>query len=321
VIYPDGTTETYTYDKNNRVKVLTNAKADKTIISSYQYTYDCAGNQLTKTEAKGTTTYTYDSLNRLSSVAEPEGKVTTYTYDGAGNRKTEQIRSELAETNTVYNYDSRNRLISTVSTGGAYIRYIYDNNGNLVSRTSGIMEPINTGADLTLADLPNFGLTIKRAAVAGTGTGDITLYSYDNYNRLTGTKSGNTAASYRYNAQGYRVEKTVNSKTTRYLYEGDKVVLETDADNRQTASMAYGTNLLYRTVAADGVAAAQSYYYLYNAHGDVTSLIDTKGNIAATYDYDAFGNILSVTGAANNSIRYAGYRYDEESGLYYLNAR
>ncbi|MDD4402599.1 MAG: RHS repeat-associated core domain-containing protein, partial [Desulfitobacteriaceae bacterium] len=45
------------------------------------------------------------------------------------------------------------------------------------------------------------------------------------------------------------------------------------------------------------------------------------GNIAATYYYDAFGNILEQTGAVNNSITYAGYQYDEETGLYYLNAR
>jgi RHS repeat-associated protein len=65
----------------------------------------------------------------------------------------------------------------------------------------------------------------------------------------------------------------------------------------------------------------QRYYYLYNAHGDVTALIDASGNIAATYDYDAFGNILHETGTANNNIKFAGYQYDTDTGLYYLNAR
>jgi RHS repeat-associated protein len=65
----------------------------------------------------------------------------------------------------------------------------------------------------------------------------------------------------------------------------------------------------------------ESYYYLYNGHADVTALIDTDGNIAATYYYDAFGNILEQTGAVDNNITYAGYQYDEETGLYYLNAR
>ncbi|NLP45408.1 MAG: RHS repeat-associated core domain-containing protein, partial [Peptococcaceae bacterium] len=39
------------------------------------------------------------------------------------------------------------------------------------------------------------------------------------------------------------------------------------------------------------------------------------------YYYDAFGNILESTGDVNNNITYAGYQYDEETGLYYLNAR
>jgi len=43
--------------------------------------------------------------------------------------------------------------------------------------------------------------------------------------------------------------------------------------------------------------------------------------VDASYYYDAFGNILSSTGSVNNSIAYAGYQYDKESGYYYLNAR
>jgi RHS repeat-associated protein len=107
----------------------------------------------------------------------------------------------------------------------------------------------------------------------------------------------------------------VNGETTGYLYEGDKVVLETNQDNSQKAFQVYGTNLLYRSV------GVEEYYYLYNAHGDVTSLMEADGNIAATYDYDAFGNIITKTGNADNNILYAGYQQDDESGLYYLNAR
>jgi RHS repeat-associated protein len=47
----------------------------------------------------------------------------------------------------------------------------------------------------------------------------------------------------------------------------------------------------------------------------------TDGTVAATYDYDPFGNIIYQTGSANNNILFAGYQYDAETGLYYLNAR
>jgi RHS repeat-associated protein len=65
-----------------------------------------------------------------------------------------------------------------------------------------------------------------------------------------------------------------------------------------------------------------SYYYVYNGHADVTALIDADtGDVEATYYYDPFGNILESTGSVNNNITYAGYQYDEETELYYLNAR
>ena len=65
---------------------------------------------------------------------------------------------------------------------------------------------------------------------------------------------------------------------------------------------------------------------MYNGHHDVTQLIDSVGNIVATYYYDAFGNEVETTKtggvvSADNPFRYAGYYYDEAVKLYYLNAR
>ncbi len=320
VTYPDGTTESYTYDKVNRVSTLINARGNGTVISSFSYTYDAAGNQLSKKESKGTTTYTYDGNNRLSTVAEPEGKKISFTYDAAGNRRSEDVAVGILTSAAIYTYDKCNRLVTTVSSDGTDTRYLYDQNGNLVSKSAGKIETINA-EELSQEMLPEFDLIINKGDVSGTGTEQLTIYSYDNYNRLTKLKVANKTTTYGYNAQGYRVEKKTNSKTTRYLYEYDKVVLETDGSNNQTAFQVYGTNLLYRSANGDVGGSAQSYYYLYNAHGDVSSLLDMSGNIAVSYDYDAFGNIKGQTGIADNSIRYAGYQYDEESGLYYLNAR
>jgi RHS repeat-associated protein len=320
VRYQDGTTEAYTYDKNNRITGLTNTKVNGSVISSYQYTYDATGNQLTKTESKGTTTYTYDGNNRLSTVTETEGKVISYTYDAAGNRRSEQVEYGLVSSATVYSYDECGRLTTTISSDGTETRYLYDPNGNLASKSVRKMEIVSP-EELSEEMLPEFDLIINKGDAGGTGTDKLTIYSYDNYNRLARLKSGNSTANYGYNAQGYRVEKKVNSKTTRYLYEYDKVVLETNDSNNQTAVQVYGTNLLYRSTTGEAGKGTQSYYYLYNAHGDVTSLLDMSGSIAVSYDYDAFGEIKGQTGTADNPIRYAGYQYDEESGLYYLNAR
>ena len=287
VVYSGGAREDYTYYADGLLHTLTNKKADGSIIDTYSYTYDAAHNQITKTDAKGTTSYTYDVLNRLETVTEPNGTKTTYTYDKAGNRETETIQSGSSTALNTYSYNEQNRLmqITTKQNGtlATTTTYTYDNNGNQLTTT-----------------------------VNGTVT---VTNSYDSRNQLIRAVTGGSAVENLYNGEGYRVEKRVNGAITRYLYDYDKVVLEVDQSNTQKARNVYGTNLLMRT--ADGT----TYYYMYNGHADVTALLRPDGTISATYYYDAFGNITDTTGSASNSITYAGYQYDKETGLYYLNAR
>ncbi|MFJ7662278.1 RHS repeat-associated core domain-containing protein [Lysinibacillus sp. NPDC097162] len=67
------------------------------------------------------------------------------------------------------------------------------------------------------------------------------------------------------------------------------------------------------------------YHYLTNYRGDVLGMTDASGKLVASYTYDAWGNILTQSGTDNmdtiNTYRYAGYRYDEDTKLYYLMAR
>ena len=52
-------------------------------------------------------------------------------------------------------------------------------------------------------------------------------------------------------------------------------------------------------------------------------LVDVNGSTAAYYEYDPYGNAIKASGShANiNPLRYRGYVYDTESGLYYLQSR
>ena len=66
-----------------------------------------------------------------------------------------------------------------------------------------------------------------------------------------------------------------------------------------------------------------TYYYILNLQGDVVKLVTASGSAVATYEYDAWGNILSKSGtmADKNPLRYRGYYYDVETGFYYLQSR
>ncbi len=92
-----------------------------------------------------------------------------------------------------------------------------------------------------------------------------------------------------------------------------------------------GTSYIYYTYDVDGTLISMNYqgveyYYMSNLQGDIIGMIDGSGNIVVKYSYDAWGNILyqwtSITNLDDiNPYRYRGYRYDEETNLYYLNAR
>lgn len=56
-------------------------------------------------------------------------------------------------------------------------------------------------------------------------------------------------------------------------------------------------------------------------HGNVVALTDSTGVDVNTYVYDTFGNLVHQTGTVVNPYLYAGYRFDKETGLYYLQAR
>jgi len=76
-----------------------------------------------------------------------------------------------------------------------------------------------------------------------------------------------------------------------------------------------------------GSTTTSYYYYVTNLQGDVIAILNSSGAVVVEYTYDAWGNILSITGSMattlgrQNPLRYRGYVYDQETGLYYLQSR
>ena len=67
-------------------------------------------------------------------------------------------------------------------------------------------------------------------------------------------------------------------------------------------------------------SGARSFYHA-DGHGSVRALSDGSQVVTDTYDYDAYGGLLSQTGSAVSSHRYAGEQFVEGLGGYYLRAR
>jgi hypothetical protein len=101
-----------------------------------------------------------------------------------------------------------------------------------------------------------------------------------------------TTASYAYDAAGRRVQQTVGSNVTNYLWDeastsGD-VVLETNRSGAIQASYVLGKGQVL-TQTRSGVTS----YYLYDGQGSVRGLTNSAGAVTDSYSYDAFGNLLT----------------------------
>jgi RHS repeat-associated protein len=146
-------------------------------------------------------------------------------------------------------------------------------------------------------------------------------YTWEQGRQLSFMQKAGHNIAFKYNAQGIRTEKTVNGVTTQYHLVGDKLTYETD-----------GTDNIYYTYDSAGNLVSMNfngieYYYVYNAQGDIIALVDAAGNEVVSYIYDTWGKLLSIEGTLKDTVgiknpyRYRSYRYDTETGLYYLNSR
>jgi RHS repeat-associated protein len=70
------------------------------------------------------------------------------------------------------------------------------------------------------------------------------------------------------------------------------------------------------------VRNGQSYFYHFDGLGSVTAITDSTGSAVQKYEYDSFGNIVSMLDPNfKQPYTYTSREYDEETGLYYYRAR
>ena len=151
--------------------------------------------------------------------------------------------------------------------------------------------------------------------------------------QLTTLTQNGKQNTYKYDVDGLRLEKTAGGVTTQYQYVNGQLLGEKRSNGvilRYTYdALGALSGIQYKNTA--GVTT--NYIVRCTLSGDVDQIYDTKGNLLARYIYDTWGNTLSVTDASGkaitdplhianiNPIRYRGYYYDAETGLYYLQSR
>ena len=118
-----------------------------------------------------------------------------------------------------------------------------------------------------------------------------------------------------------RTQRTNGSTTYTYTYDGGKLTQMKMGST--TMRFTYGINGHPVSLNYDGTV----YYYVTNAQGDVAAILNSSGQEVVSYTYDAWGNMVKKSGSLKDSLgtynplRYRGYVYDRETGLYYLQSR
>ena len=146
-------------------------------------------------------------------------------------------------------------------------------------------------------------------------------YNWRQGRQLASMSNGATSWTYTYDADGMRIGRTNGTDTYTYVYNGS--LLSQMTRNGRDMFFTYDAMGMPATLTYRGIV----FFYVTNLQGDVMALMDEEGNIVVEYLYDAWGNLLSITGAMANTLgiwnplTYRGYVYDHDTGLYYLQSR
>lgn len=366
-----GNSTAYTYDNMDRVLTVTDARggvtaytytdrgdiATRTDAEGYfvSYSYDGNRNCVKMTTVDGDTLYTYDELDRLTSVTTPDGKTETFTYNGEG-----QITSSTDKGGhtTKYVLDANGRIIESIDARGNSAKFTYDLMGNL-SSTSLHRVDYQDGVDeweLTTYEYDGRGLVTRTVDALGNVTtygydgnenlvsrtdpdGYVTAYSYNKLDMVTKINyNGGKQVSYAYNAVGDLVEmndwtgktsfevdlldritKTTDIKGNKVQYTYDETGNQTSMSYPDSTSVSYTYDLLgqMKTVTeTDGRTTS----YTYDGMGRLTRMVYPHG-WAEDYHYDAIGQLTSVedTDPSGKDMKQQKhvYRYDDCGNMVY----
>ncbi len=329
---------TYDYYANHKLKTIYYPGTANTVA----FTYDPNGNRLTMTDANGPTAWSYDDLDRITTVLDPFGNAVGYAYDLPS-----EVRKRIVypgSKNVDYTFDDNGRLASLTDWAGHTFTYTYDAAGNVAQlaypngckekRTYYTNERMKTlthekpDASQFIAytyyydGIGNITSMDRDEAVAREFTPELTNYTYNNGNEIQ-TAGPST---FSFDGNGNQIKEMKPTGTTQYLFDfenrltqitpssgtasqftytglGDRITSNEGAAKRYLLDL--NKNLTDVLADLDGSNTPQQYYlYGLGLVGRVTPAGDL-----IQYHPDHLGSIMAVTDQTSTIT--AAFSYDE----------
>ncbi len=272
----------------------------KNISTTFDYTF-ATGTLSSQTDPNNqTTSYTYDSIGRLTSISYPlvnhVYSYTRYTYNDTGNYL---VTTDPNGNNVTDQFDGLGRLVSVITYNGSSIysteNYTYNYLNSIATKT------MPTGSVYSYTyDFLGF-----QTKTTNPDSSTITYsYNYSNNTETTIDENGHeTQYAYDWGHNLLWVKQWNSSSTyykTSYSYDlTGNLISTTDAKNQETTYTYDNLNRLIQTNYPDGTNQTATY----DAVGNVVSTKDPAGNVI-NYKYDSLNRLLNTTYPDGSSVTY-----------------
>ncbi len=247
--------------------------------------FDNNGNTLTKTDSTGTTNYTWDFENRLTSVTLPgNGGTVSFKYDPFGRR----IEKTTSSTTSIYAYDADNLIEETNAAGAVVARY---------AQTQKIDEPLAMLRSSTTSYYQADGLGSVTSLTNAAGTA-AQNYTYDSFGNIIAT-TGSLVNSFRYTGREW------DSETSLYYYRARYYDAQTGRFFSEDPSGFDGGDVNFYGYAGQRPTSLTDPEGL--KPGDKYKKLDCAGR-------DAVNDILPMT--KKDGLEHGGFIYQNPDGSY-----
>ena len=282
---------------------------------SESYSYDKSGNILTFVDTAKTTTYSYDSANRLTQVQTNGGTCVAGTAPAAGSGCV-QLSYDANDAETMRKTPGNATVTTTRDVDGRPTRITAKNASGAAVYDVGYSYSA-PGVSGATSDRTNIQTRTSYAEV-GVPAGAVNAYTYDSSNRLLSStekvaSTVNASWAYSYDAAGNRTQQTLTGNTgmtagvTSYSYDAadrltstsrDTTTWTYDADGNQTRNGLTGVTSAYDSLGSTtGIGAAAFTTF---GEGNGTQL--TRATPSASYVNTSLGLTTETVAAGTRSI-------------------